>query len=634
MPTYSSLALLALRAAAQSESELRPSVPVIGATLRVAVIGDYGASTPGEQSVANLVAAYAPDLVITLGDNNYPAGDAATIDDNIGRYYSRWIWPYTGTYARGPRVNRFFPALGNHDWIAPNAQPYLDYFTLPGNERYYDFRAGPVHFFALDSDANEPDGITQNSAQAQWLQSALAAATEPFKVVYFHHAPFSSADHGNNYELQWPFRAWGADLVLAGHDHSYERFAIDGFPYVVNGLGGAALYTIQPLVTGGSAFRYASTVGVVHLEADAQLLTLRFADVNDVVQDEARLRPSPANRAETVLVAAGATWRYQDDGSNQGTAWRANGFDDTSWPQGAAQFGFGDGDEATAVNGGPANARTATLYFRRTFRVPNPAAFRALRLELLRDDGAAVYLNGTEILRDNLAAGATSSTYAASNAGYDENAWHPYDVPASALIAGSNTLAVELHQANATSSDLGFDLRLTGEHTGTPLVARGAVWKYQDAGNDPGASWFLPSFVDTAWSSGPAELGYGDGDEATVVSFGSNAQAKPITTWFRRTFTVANPSQFTELLLELERDDGVRVYLNGVEALRNNLPRGTVTSATPAGRSLSAPEESSVYATSLDPRLLVVGANTLAVEVHQANPQSSDLSFDLALTGF
>lgn len=633
MSSLALLVLLAPQTAGQSVSELRPSMPAIGANLRAAVIGDYGASTAGEQAVANLVAAYAPDLVITLGDNNYPSGDAATIDDNIGRYYSRWIWPYAGTYPRGPRTNRFFPALGNHDWIAPNAQPYLDYFTLPGNERYYDFSAGPVHFFALDSDAHEPDGITQGSAQAQWLQAALAAATEPFKVVYFHHAPFSSADHGNNYEMQWPFRAWGADLVLAGHDHSYERFAVDGFPYVVDGLGGATLYSIQPLITGGSAFRYTSTVGVVHLEADAQLLRLRFADVNDVVQDEIALRPAPADRPELALVAAGAAWRFLDDGSNQGTAWRASGFDDSSWPQGAAQFGFGDGDETTVVNGGPATARTATFYFRRTFRVANPAAFRALRLELLRDDGAAVYLNGAEILRDNLAAGATSSTYAASTAGYDENAWHPYDVPASALVAGPNTLAVELHQSDATSSDLGFDLRLTGELAGTTLVARGSVWKYRDAGNDPGASWFLPGFVDTAWASGPAELGYGDGDEATVVSFGANAQAKPITTWFRRTFTVANPAAFTELVLELERDDGVRVYLNGVEALRNNLPRGSVSSATPAGRSLSAPEESSIYATSIDPRLLVAGTNTLAVEVHQVNPQSSDLSFDLALTG-
>jgi hypothetical protein len=66
-------------------------------------------------------------------------------------------------------VNQFFPTLGNHDWYTPGAQPYLDYFHLPGNERYYDFVWGPVHFFAIDSDENEPDGVNQSSVQAKWL---------------------------------------------------------------------------------------------------------------------------------------------------------------------------------------------------------------------------------------------------------------------------------------------------------------------------------------------------------------------------------------------------------------------------------------------------------------------------------
>src|SRR6185295_7904816 len=115
---------------------------------------------------------------------------------------------YTGAYGAGATTNRFFPALGNHDWVAEGAAPYLAYFTLPGNERYYDFVRGPVHFYALDSDPSEPDGITASSVQANWLRLALAAAPEPFQVVYFHHPPYSSGGHGDTPDLQWPFRAW------------------------------------------------------------------------------------------------------------------------------------------------------------------------------------------------------------------------------------------------------------------------------------------------------------------------------------------------------------------------------------------------------------------------------------------
>src|SRR4051812_24890775 len=136
---------------------------------RFAVIGDFGASDSTEADVAALVKSWNPDFVLTVGDNNYPVGSASTIDLNIGQYYHDFIYPYVGTYGAGATTNRFFPTLGNHDWgdFYPNPtgdQPYLDYFTLPGNDRYYTFTAGPVQYFALDSDGNEPDGILATSA--------------------------------------------------------------------------------------------------------------------------------------------------------------------------------------------------------------------------------------------------------------------------------------------------------------------------------------------------------------------------------------------------------------------------------------------------------------------------------------
>ena len=249
-----------------------------------AVIGDYGDAGPDELGVANLVKSWNPDFIITTGDNNYSDGEAATIDINIGQYYHEFIGSYSGGYGTGADINRFFPTLGNHDWHAPNAQPYLDYFTLPGNERYYEFTWGPVHLFAIDSDSREPDGNSSTSTQAQWLQSALAASTATWKIVYMHHPPYSSGSHGSSAARQWPYQEWGATAVLAGHDHTYERILQDGFPYFVNGLGGRSIYDFGSPVT-GSKVRYNGDFGAMLVQANGTHIVYEFISRTGTVVD-------------------------------------------------------------------------------------------------------------------------------------------------------------------------------------------------------------------------------------------------------------------------------------------------------------------------------------------------------------
>ena len=243
--------------------------------VRIAVIGDYGLATPGEEDVARLVQSWRPDFVITTGDNNYPTGSPETIDLNVGQFYHEFIAPYTGEYGAGAEQNRFYPVLGNHDWVDPGARAYLDYFTLPGNERYYDVSWGPVHLFALDSMPGEPDGIESSSKQAAWLREGLAAATEPWKLVTMHHPPYSSGPHGSTAALQWPYGEWGATAVLAGHDHIYERIVRDGIVYFVNGLGGSIRYAAGKPVEGSQA-RYDDDFGAMLIEADSSQITFRF----------------------------------------------------------------------------------------------------------------------------------------------------------------------------------------------------------------------------------------------------------------------------------------------------------------------------------------------------------------------
>ncbi len=167
----------------------------------------------------------------------------------------------------------------------------------------------------------------------------------------------------------------------------------------------------------------------------------------------------------------------------------------------------------------------------------------------------------------------------------------------------------------------------------TVLVPAGSVWRYLDNGSNQGTAWRAPAFNDGAWASGPAQLGYGDGGEATVVGYGPNASNKYITTYFRRSFNVVDRSAFSGLTLRLLRDDGAVVYLNGVEIVRSNMPSGTIAYRTLASTAISGTGESTFVSATLGIGALVNGTNVLAVEVHQSGATSSDLSFDLELIG-
>lgn len=251
-------------------------IPTAEAEVRFAVIGDYGLAGEPAAAVAALVASWAPDLVLTLGDNNYPDGLAATIDANVGQYYAGFIGNYQGAYGSGAAEARFFPVLGNHDWVPGYPEPYLSYFNPPGNGRYYRFDRGPVAFFCLDSMPGEPDGIDADSTQGLWLQAELSASAAPWKVVVFHHAPFSSGHHGSSTWMQWPFAAWGAQLVFAGHDHTYERIERDGIVYVVNGLGGGARYAPGFAAAEGSRLFFNADHGAMIVTATAQRFGWQF----------------------------------------------------------------------------------------------------------------------------------------------------------------------------------------------------------------------------------------------------------------------------------------------------------------------------------------------------------------------
>ncbi len=297
-----------------------------------AVFGDFGSLLPAEEDVANLVDSFAPEFIVTTGDNLYTSG--GTYQTGVGDYY--------GSYIGGIR-NRFFPSPGNHDYTDPTngITDYLSYFDLPGagttssntsgNERYYDVVEGPVHVFLIDSDPLLTDPI-ESAAQQAWLQAQLAASTAPWQVVALHHPPYSSAsDHGSEPAVQWPYAAWGADAVFAGHDHTYERLSVDGIPYFVSGLGGQNPRTFGTIEQ-GSVVRYnafngsmivgACNVGMAfefHAYDDVQELDV-LVDSNSVgVACDGGLAPpvSPSSLAASAMSAWSIQVTWSDNSSDE-----------------------------------------------------------------------------------------------------------------------------------------------------------------------------------------------------------------------------------------------------------------------------------------------------------------------------
>lgn len=165
------------------------------------------------------------------------------------------------------------------------------------------------------------------------------------------------------------------------------------------------------------------------------------------------------------------------------------------------------------------------------------------------------------------------------------------------------------------------------------LIPTGSVWRYLDTGMDQGTAWRERVFDDATWKIGPGVFGYGNGDEATLLSFGPNPAGKHITTYFRREVVLPDAALVQSLTARLLRNDGAAVYLNGVEVWRDNLPAGPLSSSTLAVAPLNGPGAATFMTMAFNSALLVSGTNVLAVEIHQESAAGPDVRFDFELTG-
>jgi len=207
------------------------------------------------------------------------------------------------------------------------------------------------------------------------------------------------------------------------------------------------------------------------------------------VRSETPEQPSPIT-----LLSKGATWKYLDDGSNQGTAWREPTFNDGAWASGPAQLGFGEQDEATKISRTNKITGTTniTFYFRSYFTVTNPASYTNVSMWLLRDDGGIVYLNGNEVYRTaNMPSGTVYYNTFANATG--ENSIDTATLSATNLLAGTNVAAVEIHQRDLGSSDISFDFELIGNPAPVPMPPQQLLMGVFDGELTLG--WGDPTFV-------------------------------------------------------------------------------------------------------------------------------------------
>jgi len=172
----------------------------------------------------------------------------------------------------------------------------------------------------------------------------------------------------------------------------------------------------------------------------------------------------------TLLLTNGATWKYLDDTTDPGATWRQLAFNDAGWSNGVAELGFGDSaqdrPERTLVRRFVGTTTNITFYFRHQIEVADPSAFGSVALRLLADDGAVVYINDVEVYRTtNMPAGPVGHTTTTDAVAPDDGAGYHWttNLASSVLVAGTNIIAVEVHQDSATSSDVSFDLMLWGE---------------------------------------------------------------------------------------------------------------------------------------------------------------------------
>ncbi len=562
--------------------------------------GDSGSGAAGQVAVRDAYRAHVgsqpADFWLHLGDIAYNNGTATELT-------TKFFGIYTDELASVP----VFPALGNHDAVSTGDATYFSAFVLPqagelggvpsSTEKYYSVDYGSVHVVVLDSQSS---GRGPNDAMAQWLRQDLAANTRPWVVASFHHPPYTKGSHDSDSlsdssgrmvqmreNLLPILEAGGADLVVAGHSHVYERTPLLHGAYqtpstdktkIIDGSDGDPGQQRPYRKSSGSAGR-----GTVYVTAGhGGIGVTRMSTRHPLhVRSEVALGSCLLTATPTALSVV----NIRRDGvvSDRYAVLKGDALLLLS-PNGGEALPAGVAAEVSWVSGG---------------------TVAPLKLEWSADGG---------------------TTWSLVAEGLTDTGAYSWTPPARA--GSRNQLRLTSQRASGPSDTSDGLFTLT---TGTPSrvsLPMGSQWRYFDGAADPGSSWATSGFNDGAWSVGNGQIGYGDSDEATRLTAPSPARAS---VYFRRAIDL--PAVPTAAHLKLLYDDGAAVFVNGQEVHRKRLASG---SAGLAHTAFAASQSVDNEISELDLGIaalaaFVPGRNVIAVVVKQVASTSSDLSFDLAL---
>lgn len=356
----------------------------------------------------------------------------------------------------------------------------------------------------------------------------------------------------------------------------------------------------------------------------------------------------PGNEVETVI-AEGANWRYLYDGNGPADGWTSVGFDDASWSSGTAPIGWGHTGLGTTLTT-TVSPKPLTSFYRKTFQVADMTRVVALDLVTRVDDGIVVSVNGTEVGRVNVDPGPDGvgvfANLAVSAASARANPV-TIEVPGDLLVTGTNVITASVHSNYRSTPSHSFELSARATISPTPvrteptppdpepvvhtesLVAPGSPWSYLYDAAGPAGDWASASYDDSAWLTGAAPIGWGQAALGTTLK--TDLATKPLTSFYRKRFEIADPSAVERVSLTIRADDGIVLYVNGTELTRVNMPDGPdgvgvfATTAIGATAALSNPVTIEIPLSALQ-----AGTNVIAASVHSNYRTTPSHSFELA----
>ncbi len=351
-----------------------------------------------------------------------------------------------------------------------------------------------------------------------------------------------------------------------------------------------------------------------------------------------------------VLIPYQSNWRYAPESSTPLPTtvpnWNDLAFNDNGWkgvnPLTPAPFGFGSIHSGGTVllsrpdpNASPAssNKNYPVYYFRKKFNVADKGAISGLGLTVKYDDAVEVFLNGQKVADANMVMNTTpgEEAYFGSPPISSTPGILTKNLGTTDLVNGENVIVVALHQGGSLSSDVYFDLQLEGiPVAGGALIPYKSNWRYAPESSTPlpttNPNWNELAYNDNGWNGvnplTSAPFGFGNYRTTTKLESGPDQGHYPIY-YFRKTIDISNLTAYSGFKLKAYYDDGIVVYVNGQEVIRENAPAGTGYTGT-AGDSVTVEKN-------LSTSLFNAGQNVIAVELRQRNAGSSDILFDLQL---